>query len=109
MPRLYYVFSNIKALLEKGGISYKKHNSSFPMVYRNNDANDLNLNTNLEGILSRLSTLKSKVQLVEKVSRTSSEYSYFKGEYIRGSFMETDTGDLLIPSDTVSLVKEKVR
>lgn len=90
MSRLYCAFSNIKAILGKSTISLKKPN---------NDGM----------LLDRLKGFRSNFTSLLKVSRNSQEYSYYKTEYSQGSFLETLNGELLIPSDTISYVKEKVR
>ena len=98
MSRLYCAFSNIKTILGEGNISLNSPKSS-----------SLKMQNNYGMLLGRLKGFRNNLTSPRKVSRNSQEYSYFKAEYSRGSFFETFNGELLIPSDTVSYVKEKVR
>lgn len=107
MSKLYYAFSNIKTLLMNkgnGNINLKSPDN----LSVNNETFERK-NIIFGKMLSELKTLKERGGFVRKVSQSSLEYSYFKAEYSHGSFCETVSGELLIPNETVSYVKEKVR
>lgn len=100
MSRLYYVFSNIKTV-------FSKENGKFNLTSPNNMFERKNI---IFGkVQDGLKLLQDKAFLVRKVPQNSLEYSYFKTEYLKGSFCETLTGELLVPNENVSYVKEKVR
>ena len=105
MSKLYCVFSNIKVL-------FSKENSRVKLMPTNLSTNKNMFerkNIIFGKVQNGLKTLQDRVCLVRKVPQNSLEYSYFKAEYLKGSFCETITGELLVPNENVSYVKEKVR